>query len=789
MLATNEIFRQEALPDNVGRFKPLRILGKGAQGIVYLASDPQLDRQVALKTLPHRSSANEQLINEAKNVSQLQHANIVPLYEIGTHEDRPYLVYPFVDGQTLRNILNDKKIIPVLQSVKIISQVLDALSYAHNKNIIHRDLKPDNIMIDRSGTPRVMDFGISTFMGGETGSNEIQGTVKYMSPEQLNNKPVGPYSDIFSLGVVLFEMLTGICIFSANNDMASIFKIINEDILPPSRCNEMVDENLDRIVLTALSKDIDSRYADAERMKEDIELYLVQEAGEITDTNLQVCQTDSIEMETLAILRRNMERKKDFPAIAQNVSSIMQHTANGSSAEVLARIILRDQALCSKLLKLANSSCYGHFGGEIRTISRAIVLLGMEHVRTIAVGIIMFQHIQNAVQAEALKSNCVNSFLSALLARSLAGFIDALEPEEAFLASMFNKFGKQMTIYYLPDEYQEINDLVTHKGMKEDNAASRILGMSYVKLGRFIAGEWGLPENILTGLQPVSSGIIPKPKNRDELLSQLAAFTNEIADVAGSNIDNKQVALEKISNRYKRSFELDTDKAIKLIKLFVNEIIEYAKTLDIEAANTRYFKNLMEFIAPDRELTDGDRTATPEASAADKGIFKEHVLTKGIAEITNMIFADEELKMILPAILKTIYAGLGCKRVILLLKEKINHTMQARAGFGDRVNEIIPDFNFRVKPEEDIFNKAANNGTDIIIPDTRDGKFKNNIPEWCRDLTAPGNLILLPVMIGESCIGIIYIENLKAQIPDEIMNYVDTLRKQVAMTIRQKSKN
>jgi len=787
MLATTETVVRETIPGHIGRFVPVKVLGKGAQGIVYLATDPQLNRQVALKTLPHRGNNNDQLINEARNVSQLQHPSIVPLYEIGMHEGRPYLVYPYVEGQTLRLILNDKKIIPVIQSVKIISQVLDALAYAHGKNIIHRDLKPDNIMIDRTGTPRIMDFGISTFMGNNARSNEILGTIKYMSPEQLNNQPMGPYSDVFSLGVVLFEMLTGVCVFSANNDMASMYKIINEQVLPPSRRNEIIDEELDRIVLTALVKELAGRYQDAARMKEDIELYLVQETGDNTDVKFDGPQTESIEMETLAILRRNMERKKDFPAVAKNVSAIMQHTAKGSSADALAKIILKDQALSGKLLRLANSSAFSNFGGEIRTISRAIVLLGIEHIRSISVGIIMFQHLQNSGQVEALKSNCINSFLSALLAKSLAGFIDALEPEEAFLASMFHKFGKQMTVYYLPDEYREITDLIDHKGTKEDIAVNRVLGMSYIQLGRFIANEWKLPESILKGLQPVSSGILLKPKNKDEILSQLAAFTNEIADVAGGNIHNKQAALEKISTRYKRSFDLPPDKTVKLIKLFVNDIIEYAKTLDNDASNTEYFRNLMEFVAPQEEARESTTTAG-EATNSQPVKFNDQVLTRGIAEISNLIFAEEELKVVLPLILKTIYAGLGCKRVLLLLKEKINLSMQARLGFGENINEIIPVFNFRVKTAEDVFNKAITDNVDVVIPDTRDEKFKHCIPQWCREATAPMDMILLPVRLGENCIGMLYIENVASRLPDEIMNYLDTLRKQIAMAIRQKSK-
>lgn len=791
MLGTNESVNRETLPAQIGRFKPLEILGKGAQGIVYLANDPQLERQIAIKTLLHRSFNNKQLINEARNVSQLQHPNIIPLYEIGAHEERPYLVYPYVDGQPLRNILNEKKTIPVLQTVKIISQVLDALGYAHQKNVVHRDLNPANILMDTNGIPKVMDFGISTFVGNDTNVGKVVGTVKYMSPEQINGKAIGPYSDVFSIGIVLFEMLTGISVFAASNSMASMFKIVNEDVLPPSRRNDVIDSELDRIVLKALNKEIDERYKDASSMREDIELYLKNESGETDEDEIPfgTISAESTEKDTLVILRRNMERKKDFPAAAQHVSHIMQQTAGSPSADQLTKVILNDQALCSKLLRLANSSAYGNFGGEIRTVSRAVVILGMEHVRSITMGIIMFQHLKNAPQVDALKNNACNSFLSAVLAKSLAGFIQGVEPEEAFLASMFHKFGKQMTIYYLPDEYADIVDLIHHKGLKESAAVTRILGMSYAKLGRIVANEWDLPENILKGLQSPHEGFVPKPQNPDEILTQLAAFTNEVADIAGSDKTNKLSALERVSSRYKRSFDLTVEKMTKLIKLFINDVNEYAKMLDIDANNTKYYKNLLEFITPEAEeikKTSYNTDNTPVAPE-DTNHINDKVLAKAIADVTNKIFAEEELKSILPLILRTIYTGLGCRRVILMLKEKISHMMHARLGFGDGVNELIPRFHFRVSIDEDIFNEATQQCKDIVILDTYDKKVADSIPDWCQKAAAPDDLILLPISLNNNCIGLIYIDNVNTRLPQETMDYLDTLRKQVAMAIKQKS--
>ena len=789
-VATPETIKTDPIPSRIGRFQIQHVLGRGAQGIVYLATDPHLHRQVAIKTLLHQSHDNDQLTNEARNVSQLQHGNIIPLYEIGNHREKHFLVYPYIEGKPLKNLLVEKIKLPALEATRIICGILDGLDYAHSKSVIHRDLKPDNILLDKELNPKIMDFGIAEFMHNESSSNSISGTVQYMSPEQLNNDKIGPYSDIFSVGIMFYEMLTGVSIFSANNPMASMFKIINEDVLPPSQRNSFIDAELDRIVLLALNKSINGRYQNARGMKNDLESYMKKENASPDEHHLDTESKiiESRENETLAVLRRNMKRKKDFAAIAQHVSLIMQKTSGTASADQLSKIILKDQALTSKLLRMVNSSAYGNFKGEVRTVSRAIVILGMEHVRSIAVGIIMFQHLKNSSQVEALKSNAINSFLSAMLAKALTGINKTIDPEEAFIASMFHKFGKQMAIYYLPEEYEEIISMEYHKGIKQSIAANRILGLNFTKLGHIVAEEWKLPKNILRGLQVPHEGIVPKPKTEDETLSQLAAFTNEIADIAGNNLTNKNAGLERLSQRYKRSFDLPLDKIIKLCCLHFDEIREYAKVLDIDANRTEYYRNLLEFITPANSDTGNCESGLEITETNYSQNINDVLLTKGIADISSALFTDYRLKEILPMILKTIYSGLGCRRVLLMIKDNFTHNMQSRAGFGEGVDELLDTFQFRCIKGEDVFSEAINQCKDVVVENTNDSRIAERIPDWCRKNTSPNDLFLFPIEIKNKCFGLIYIDNINGHVSEKSMQYLDTLRNQVALAIKQKIK-
>jgi serine/threonine protein kinase len=174
----------------IGRFEVVRELGRGAQGVVYLARDPRLDRQVAIKTLRVVSSAqSDGLLREAKTVSNLQHPNIIPLYDLGSDEGAPYLVYAYIEGETLAHLLKRSGALSMAVSARIVADVLDALSSAHGQGIMHLDIKPANVMISSSGQHLVMDFGIArTISQRPDAAGGITGTPQYMAPETISGR-------------------------------------------------------------------------------------------------------------------------------------------------------------------------------------------------------------------------------------------------------------------------------------------------------------------------------------------------------------------------------------------------------------------------------------------------------------------------------------------------------------------------------------------------------------------------------------------------------------------------
>jgi len=259
-------------PKTIGRYEVLGVLGKGAMGIVYKAVDPVIDRVVAIKTIRLTLSEEELAFYEArfaqeiKTVGKLNHPHIVPIYDVGRTEQFAYMAMEFIDGQELKAYMVGAKPLHVATTVDLVAQVADGLAFAHAREIVHRDVKPSNIMVavseDRM-VAKVMDFGIARAPSSavKTQTGMIVGSPRYMSPEQVIGKNIGPRSDVFSLGVVLYEMLTGIAPFDADTVSSIMYQTVHVREEPCSKANTDVPPPLDAIVAKALAKNPDERYA------------------------------------------------------------------------------------------------------------------------------------------------------------------------------------------------------------------------------------------------------------------------------------------------------------------------------------------------------------------------------------------------------------------------------------------------------------------------------------------------------------------------------------------------
>ena len=255
----------------LGRYEVLGELGQGAMGIVYKAKDPLIDRVVAIKTITLSLALDEKeeyegrFYQEAKAAGRLNHQNIVTIYDVGKSGDVAYIAMEFLQGRELRDIMNDVGLLPVDQVLDIVAQVAQGLAYAHEHEIVHRDVKPSNIMVVHDGHVKITDFGIARMASSavHTQTGMVLGSPKYMSPEQVMGKTIDQRSDIFSLGVMLYEMLTGQAPFNGENVNAIMYQTLNAVPAPPNTLNPAIPEMANFIVAKALAKKLEDRYQNA----------------------------------------------------------------------------------------------------------------------------------------------------------------------------------------------------------------------------------------------------------------------------------------------------------------------------------------------------------------------------------------------------------------------------------------------------------------------------------------------------------------------------------------------
>ena len=796
--------------DHLGRFELRKVLGQGAQSTVWLAFDPRMEREVAIKVMRPGDGSDEKAVaswlQEARSVSKVNHPNIVPVYEADIQGRFPYLVFEYIAGKTLDQMIQKRGALEPREAVALMLDVLDAVAAAHAAGVVHRDLKPSNVLIDAAGRARVMDFGIAARIR-DTRKNDpavaAGGTLGYLSPEAAGGAAPSASMDIFSAGVVLAELMMGKPLLNEPDPYRALYRVMHEQLALPADLGADVDDRLRAIVSRALAMDPKQRFESAQSFATELGQWMkpvVAGSG---------AASEGANNSTLEFLLRRMRHKSDFPAMSASVGRIQSMASSeNESVNTVTNEILKDVALTNKLLRLVNSAHFSR-GGNINTVSRAVTLVGFNGIRNMALSLVLLEHMQDKAHAAQLKEE----FLRSLLAGAIGGELCPVqrESEESFIGAMFQNLGRLLVQFYFPEEASQVRKIVqsSREPVTELAAATAVLGISFEELGVGIAKSWGLPQGIQICMRkPTGAPPLTAPQDSAERVRWIALASNEIADVLlQGNSKDATANIAKVTRKYARALGISATVADEATARARQKLIELAAAMELRVAPGSAAAKLMKLpdagesagavhgTDPDISLGKLELQATNTWATGESPPMPQakswvaDTLSAGIQDITNAMVEDFKLTDVLRMILETMYRALAFDRIIFCMRDAKTEVMTGRFGLGSGVELHVKNFKIPLKvATPDLFGVVCIKGADTMISDATESRIAQRLPGWYRSSLNAPTFLLLPLQIKGAPFGLIYADKSERgtlELDDKELALLRTLRNQAVMAFKQ----
>jgi len=815
---------------HIGRFEIRRLLGQGAQAQVWLAFDPRLEREVAIKQMRpvprQEASAVEQWLQEARSVSRLTHPHIVPVFEADVHAQRPYLVFEYVAGQTLAQRLAAQGAMPATQAVPLLQDVLSALVAAHADGVVHRDLKPSNVLLDSQGRARVMDFGIAARIhraaAGAAQPTAAQpnaaqpnaaqpdaarpdpaGSPGYMAPEAVRGEAISPLMDVYGAGLLLAELLWGKPVRGGSDALQTLRRVASGPLPLPAELLAGLDDALRALLLRATAFEPQQRHASAQAFLDALRAW---SGTQPADAEAASARQNS----TLEFLLRRMRSKSDFPALSESIGKIQAMASSDTeSISSVTNEILKDVALTNKLLRLVNSAHYAR-GTSIGTVSRAVSLVGLTNIRNMALSLVLLEHMQDRSNAHLLKEE----FLRALMAGSVAGELgrSAREGEEAFIGALFQNLGRMLAQFYFAEEAAQVRKLVAapREPLEEETAATRVLGIGYEALGLGVAKVWGLPESIQRCIvRPPGEPPGRVPENALERLCWTSRAANEMADaMLHADAQGVEARLADTARTYEKTLGLSAGEIQAATGKARKKLVELAQAMDIRVRANSRAAQLLQGAAADAPPTPASTTGGQDALAETQlqatqklpawldaaQLSREEVaqtLAAGIQDITNAMVEEFKLSDVLRMILEAMFRALDFQRIVFCMRDPKTDVLTGRFGLGAGVEDMVRLFRVPMVPVggvPDLFATVCAKGADTLINDASAPRIAERLPAWYRKSVAAPTFLVLPLLLKGRPFGMIYADKAEQGslvVDEKELAMLRTLRNQAVMAFRQ----
>jgi len=558
------------------------------------------------------------------------------------------------------------------------------------------------------------------------------------------------------------------------------------------------DDVLRGIVQRALARDLRQRCESARAMRAALAAWLDPPVP------LDVTAVSAVGAGTLEFLLRRMRHKSDFPALSASVVRIQQVAASDTeSVASLSAEILKDVALTNKLLRVVNTAQYGHAGGSISTVSRAVAMVGFAGIRDMAWSLLLLEHMHDKAHAALLH----DEFLRALMAATLTAELTpaGVEREDAFLGGLLQNLGRLLAEYYFPEEAQQIRQrLEGCDGSVEaaDAAARRVLGISLGDLGVGVARSWGLPDSLVSAMR-LPDGPAPQRRLAPGAQSQrwLGRLAGQITDMLlhheGAALSQRLALVAGVSGP---ALGLSTPQVLAAVQRAREQLAARAQAMGLQTApGTPARRLLTAGVAPLPDVTDSlapHRLLPTQAGASPMrpgapAVVPADVLAAGIQDITNSMVADDfKLNAVLRMVLETMYRALSLRCVVFCLRDARTESLTGRFGLGAGVEPLCKVFRVPLRPSgvPDVFAAVVAKGMDTLIQDARSPGIASRLPAWYSAQAGASSFLLLPLLNKGAPFALIYADTAEPgalALGERELSLMRTLRNQALMAFRQ----
>jgi len=490
-------------------------------------------------------------------------------------------------------------------------------------------------------------------------------------------------------------------------------------------------------------------------------------------------------------LLADLSQARDFPALSHVITQVNHFsTSENSRTNDLTEAILKDVALTNKLLRIVNAA---HFGNRpINTVSRAIVILGFDTVRDVALSLMLFEHLHDHAQASELKAEAVESFFCGILGRTLAARVGVRDTEEVLICALFRNLGRMICRLHFFEKSQEVEALMAKEDLSEEAASRRVFGISYDEFSQTLGRHWHLPASLLQGMAPLPPGGIKTPGNEAGKAQLLANMAHEIyVTTKHAPPEAMEQAIEKVGRKFSQGVHFSKDTLMEVVHRSSEKMQEEARTLQVDIKASPLIKRLVESAsapAPEQapEPEESAATALPQEAPAED---PTSILVAGIQDLTGMLLEEFRPAELLQEAAELLYRAKCFDHVLISTIAASGKELVGRICFGPKAEVLKQSVRIPLSFSPDVFHAAVSKGADLMISDTQAENIKARIPAWYTDRIGAKSFLLLPVQLNGRTIALLYGDRLQEsmQLPPQTLGLIKALRNQIALALRTKS--